>query len=80
MHSSVLVNAYESDLIQSGNRHLPHRKEREEGVQSPACALIQSTPRPSARTVRRALQRSTQAGECTPSSHIFRWGKYRFSA
>ena len=35
MQPSVLVNAYEGEVLQAGYRHLPQRKIREEGVQPP---------------------------------------------
>ena len=45
MHLSVLGNAYECYLFQAGNRHLPQRKMREEGVQYPTCVLLRSARR-----------------------------------
>ena len=40
MHPSVLVDAYEGDSLQAGDRHLPQLEMLKEGVQSPASALL----------------------------------------
>ena len=40
MHPSVLVNAYECDALQAGDRHPPQQNMRKEGVQFPARAFL----------------------------------------
>ena len=40
MHPSILVDAYECDALQAGDRHLPQREMRKEGVQPLTCEFL----------------------------------------
>ena len=39
-HPSVLVDAYNGDVLQAGERHLPQREMLKEGVQPPSHAFL----------------------------------------